>query len=502
MQSKCLFTLLLLALLGYSSCTFNFEDDTWNPEYAFPLVNTQLSLDDVLNSFSTGGFLQVDGDKFLTVVYESENGVLNTDTIELVALPDFTFPVVQNNQVSPSPFSGGEASLDFFRLLDGQLKIRFESNVAEAITVVITLPKITKNGEPLTHTINVPNPNGITPLQVEDSIRIDGYEFDLSDATFTIGYTATVDSDGQATTPSNFFLDFKDLEHEYIEGYFGMNSFQLPTYDISLDVFDSWRGGTLNFVDPKLAITFVNSFGFPVRVNADTFKVMTKLAGEMDLIVTDYPDGVDLPYPGLDEVGQAKSKTIFVNAQNSNFNQIISQAPYGIKVNFGGVANPERDSTLTQFANNFSEIKAFINAELPIHGTAKNFMIQDTLDLNLSDVPEGKAEFKLVTINGFPWDLGLQAYFLDANDNIIDSLFTTADIFASAPIDNDGRVTGPTTVEKFILFAKTRVEYLKTNGQKMVLVTTFNTIDGGNTPVKIYSDYDVTFKIGVIASNE
>ena len=302
-------------------------------------------MDDVLNSFTTGGFIQVDGDNFITVVYQNE--VLSTSAEELINIADFTVPIVLNNQTTPTPFPA-EFDIDVLHLLSGTLRIRFESNDPGDVEVVLTFPNVNDptTSQPFTHTVNVQNTNGTVPLVVEETVDISGLEFDFSSGNFTINHTATVVATGLPTVLTDFFLDFQTLKHTYIEGYFGSGTFNLPTQTVTLDIFNSWESGVFSFEEPNIGLTFKNSFGLPIRVNVDTLEAMTRLAGDMDIIVTGYPNGVDLNYPTLSEVGQTKDKTVVVTANNSNFNQVLSQGPFGLSANFAAQANPTMNTAI------------------------------------------------------------------------------------------------------------------------------------------------------------
>ena len=49
----------------------NVEVENWQPEVAVALVNTTVSIQDFLNDFDSEGYLDIDDENFMTLVYES-----------------------------------------------------------------------------------------------------------------------------------------------------------------------------------------------------------------------------------------------------------------------------------------------------------------------------------------------------------------------------------------------------------------------------------------------
>src|SRR5690606_25412531 len=115
---------------------------------------------------------------------------------------------------------------------------------------------------------------------------------------------------------------------------------------------------------------------------------------------------------------------------------------------------------------------------------------------NYDDVDD--AEFKLVVDNAIPLDVEVQAYFLDASNNVIDSLLDAPQrIVGAAPVDSQGEPTGVTRKITFAPFAEARFQKIKTSATRILLNTAFSTLNNGNTSVKIYSSQDVKIKMGV-----
>ncbi len=480
------------------SCSVEISDDDITPGYAFPIINTTISVDDLINTFSTGGFLDVDNDNFMTVVYDGK--IFSSDTLDLIRINNFTLPLIDTIQNIPAP-TPSNFDIDALTLATGQVFFNFQSPFTEDVTVTVTLPQFTDaNNNPYTKIINVSNPTGAASVNVVDSAFVENYTFDFSNGTFQTQYTARLFSNNQAVEMNNFTMSFVNMTESYIEGYFGVNTFELTSLNYNFDLFSKWESGTLNFEEPRLEFTISNSFGFPVRLSTDTLQALTRFGDTVNIVAQPFTTGIDLPYPSLSEVGQTKDIVEIVDANNSNVQQALSEAPLGIRASITGETNPNMNSSIIGFATDESEIEVNLRAELPLHGIANDFFIVDTFDLSLEDIPLGEAEFKMIVENGFPTDVQVQGYFLDFNDVFIDSLFDdpTANFMDAAPVDGNGRATEINSTTTFITMTRARVEALKNGTAKFALFATFNTINDATTPIRLYTDSAITVKIGAI----
>jgi hypothetical protein len=489
-------TLIALVAAGLTGC--QIPETEVQPEYAFPLVDTRLSIEDVLNQANTGGLISVDGDKFMTLNYEDE--VLGTDTVQLIKVPGFSIPQLIPVQTIPVPFPS-DFDIDKITVKGGKLFVRFTSVPTNNFNVTLTVPSIKQGGNSLTFQMNV-EADGGAAVVYEDSISLVGYQMDFSAGTFTSQYTATDAVTNLPVVLSNFMLDFPKIDFSYIEGYFGVNSFVIPTQTLAIEFFEQWRSGKVSFVNPTIRLRFDNSYGFPLRVNFDTLQVITRDAGNFDITSFGLIDR-NVNYPSLSEVGQEKRTNINLNNSNSNLIEALEKAPYGMRYQFSGIGNPNANPAIKGFSTDASRLTITVIAELPFEGAVDKFTLVDTFDLDLdfaSDgVNRGSAEFKIVGENGFPLDINLQAYFLDYLGQTIDSMFLDPQtpLMQGAGLDANGRATAAVKTTTFADFPEARFANLVNVAKKMVLIARFNSPNSGSTPIKIYSDYDIGFKIGV-----
>ncbi|MEO6037547.1 MAG: hypothetical protein ABIQ93_03970, partial [Saprospiraceae bacterium] len=92
----------------------------------------------------------------------------------------------------------------------------------------------------------------------------------------------------------------------------------------------------------------------------------------------------------------------------------------------------------------------------------------------------------------------LQMYFLDANANRIDSLFSSGPqpLLNAAPIDANGKATGTTRTENFIPMSASRFDRIR-QAKKAFLQTSFTTAENGTVPVKLIATNKAVIKMGL-----
>jgi hypothetical protein len=487
---------LLIATLSLLTACQDPQSIEVNPEYAIPLINSSLTIQNLLDQANTGDIVNVGSDNFITVNYRKE--VLGTDSVTLFEVPGFSIPQLLPIQTIPTPFPS-DLEIDEIRLKGGKAYINFESNNLQPIKVTITFSDITKNNNVLTYERTITNTNGSVPFAFQDSIDLTNTLLDFSSNTFTTEYEAVDATTNLPVTISNIFLDFPVMDYNYVKGYFGERSFDLPLQELTMDVFNQWVDGTVSFTDPSLRLRFDNSYGFPLRVRFDTLQAISRHNGLLDIISNSLQNGVDLNYPALNEVGQEKTTNVNANKNNSNLVSVLGQAPYGLRYQFGGDANITGNNNIIGFITDQSKLTITVVAELPLEGALSRFTLLDTFDLDLTSVPRGDAEFKIIATNGFPIDIAMQCYFLDGFNNVVDSMFLDPNnsLMTAAPVDGNGEVTSSVETIKFVGFTRDRIDAIRASTTKIALKGIFNTTNGGTTPIKLYSDYNVNVKVGV-----
>lgn len=503
---KIRFTLLLLliGLFILPSCSllpeFNFDaedlDDKWKPGYAIPLLDVNLTLQNALDNFETGGFITTDPDNLVIAVYRGNR--ISISGSDFINLPDVQLPLIDSSMTVPVPFPS-PTELDNIKLKEGQLIFSVSSTETQSITVDFSLPDFTIGGLPYTNQYNIPASDGSTPSVVSDTVDMFDMNLSFTGGDFRAEYTA-VRADGQHLLLSNASLEMLNMEYSYIDGYLGSSTLNFASGLNTIDLFKNWNQGNIQFEEPKIKFNFWNSYGLPIRLNVDSFSVNTNFNGTVVLQSTALDNGIDIAFPSLAEVGQFKESSLTLDAMNSNINDIVSNVPYEFYFDVEGLVNPDQNTSLSNFLTDTSKLEVAIDVEMPMYGSVGQIAFKDTVGFDIAEYDDfDRMKFRSYTENGFPFEVGFQAYFLDSTNVVLDSLFSDVKpILAPASVDANGIVTGTTISEVESELDEIRYLNLKTNAKKMVIVAYIETINGGSTPVKIYTDYSVSIKLGAV----
>ena len=494
-----LYSLLLFSLVG-QSCTDlseinDLDIEEQEIELAIPLINTEFSVNDF-----TGGdgpdnvSIKVDAEDRVTLVYQGD--VVRQDiTAVFPSVPAFAFPLLDSAYAVPVPFAADQR-VD--RAIFGKtiMQFAFTHEFSEDVTVAVTIPQLSKDGKIYTQNFTIPY-EGVSPTVFESpEIPLEDWTLISENNNINVTYDArTMDGERQLMSPA--FVVFQNITFDYVEGYFGSEVFDINGDFVSIGVLETWRSGGLAFEDPKVNVFVENAFGFPVRSIFNTMQVVTTTGEMLDMESDVIDNNVDFAYPSLSEQSEVKITEFSFNKDNSNIVELFKEKVVRVTYDIDAGANPDMDETITGFINEDSYFLVSVDVELPLHGSINNLVLQDTVDLDLSDLEDAtSAEFKNVIKNNFPADITLQAYFFDDNDVLLDSLFTERLFMPAAPVDgNTGKAAEGGEVITFENFESARFENVR-KGKKVLVNVKINTQQAAAGPLWIYNDYGIIFKVG------
>lgn len=501
-QFSKLLLLLTIGLFTFSSCLPEFDfntdelDDAWQPGFAIPILNTTLSLSDALDNFETGGFISVGSDDLITIVYRGQTlSLLGGDMFNL---PNIPIPIIISPQTIPVPLPNG-VEFDNITLEDGQLVYGASSLNLEPVTIILTLQDITTNGTAFQVQFTVPASNGVTPATFQDTTSIAETNLSFSNNEFTTSHSASLPN-GTPAVLTSFGIELINLDYSYIDGYFGTRDLNTNPSTSVIDLFTNWEQGNIEFVDPKLRLTLNNSYGVPLRLFIDSLSVVTHFNGTQDFQSTNFTNGINLNYPTLSEIGSFSRTEIILDNTNSNIDALVNGVPYEFHYDFLAKVNPDNDPNVDNFITDSSRLTVDVDVELPMHGNIGLFTIKDTFQFDFSEYRDvDRMKLKLTTDNGFPFEVNTQVYFLDSMNVLLDSLFTGSTLLlGAASVDGSGNVTASNVNVSERAFTIEEFARLKDGAKQVVVVGSIETYNGGTTPVKILTSYEVTFQLGAI----
>jgi hypothetical protein len=510
--------LAVLIALSWQGCKKSDLENTQladhSAEFAFPLFNTSLEVNDLVSNIleenAEGDTLIINPDNTITLSYSGDvTEKKATDIFDFLSAPGLP---VDSSYVQLSLMGVDGVSLRKADLSGGTMSVIMANTLSEKIVGTFYFPSmVNAAGVPYSVPFSI-NPGGTF---FSFPTNLDGWSLNADVNIITLRYDAYLPDGTQVlrippngSTPSAGVL-FQNLTFHYMEGYWGKLDFPLSTDTIEIDINQTNLNGNVKVKNPKVTITVFNSYGFPTRGIIKYLRFRSKTGElielESPLIQTGTETGIDFDYPSYaeNEIGQTKTTTFYFDETNSNIAEVFNSQPVEMIYEVAGLANANADPGLIGFLTDSSTVRMNLKVELLLEGQLKNFSADQEINLDFGDFASetlfDSAEFKLVTENRMPLASHLQVYFRDANNVTLDSLFLDGaqDVIRSAPVNaNTGLTTGETRTETYIPFSAARFENLRQNAKKAYLQTAFSTAEDGTVPVKILTTQGCTVKMG------
>lgn len=497
-----------------------------NPEYLYPLIDAQLSLKDIVDPTKKKLNIIEDSNGFYTFIYYEDifdqyitdylkiKDVSTSQTVSLTNAEVNTLPVsktvTHTFSNSYSLVTGNGEQLKHINIKSGVMPFNISSTFKHSIELTVTFPYIKKNNVPLTQTILL-SYKGSSPVVSDNQIDLSGYTIDFSEngtKVNTVSYTASMKVTYQAGNGINtgqkltFATGIKNIEYYYIDGYIGKYNITIPQDTVSIDLFNSAYAGNVFFTDPKVRAIIGNSIGAESSLKINQLFSSSNISGSTTITGSNINTTIPIAYPNQNELGQTKSTTIQLDKNNSNVQTVFNPAPDKIFYQMSAMINPS--GVTMNYVTDQSKISVRGEVEIPMEGKIKTFVLLDTLEdisypkmeISGSDVTVIHAGFNVALRNGFPMNASLQMYFLDDNNNVVDSLFKHPHLIPSGNIDGDGKVISPNYVLIHEVFDEKRYKKV-TSSTKAVMYAYFSTANDGSVPVKIYSSYKIKSNISI-----
>jgi hypothetical protein len=149
-----------------------------------------------------------------------------------------------------------------------------------------------------------------------------------------------------------------------------------------------------------------------------------------------------------------------------------------------------------------SNIVLTVSVELPLYLYSKDLVLEDTSDLNLGIGDEGKyvemIKFKVDAENSIPLGAGIQCFFMDATNQVLDSLFQPFRYFLKqAEVDASGNVLAPSKEQWELVVEKPRItNILKATRLRTRAWIPTSSFNGNPVPVRITTMQKLKLKMG------
>lgn len=537
-----------LTLLGLSLASCNISDlaDTKlapiSPEWAIPLVDDTLRVEDIAAKSVDINAVKNFENGLYYFIYTSE--ILGPSLEEAVTIRDTT-AIFSNRQVFPALSAGQtltlpQQSLDLnisnlvlreLLLKGGQLGLRVNlingSGTRVSTNVVYRFDSIRNGNAPLSISSFFGN------LSFASLIN---YRFTNKGSNSVSKFYVTPTITANQALPSGNYTIEASLTLTGLRFSFAdivannLIPLQPITKDIRIKLFDSRYEDDKNdirFEDPSLQLIVANGFGgdpIDLRITniksfSDDRSIFRRLTGAgVTSLANQRLQSATVNY-AAPSVTRSGIFSDTLDRTNTNINDIVQfYNPAPKFVSFDARAVTQNVSSRITGADT-SRIRLRINALLPTDGVANSYALSDTFDLK--DLPKNnvdqtveEASFKLVFYNQFPVNMVGNLLFLDANNNVIDSLVvketngTFNNVLAIAARPGPApeyRVpaSAATKNERLFLVTKTRYDKIQSKAVKGILLAKLTSFSDPTNAVRprarIYSDYATRIKVGVSA---
>lgn len=387
----------------------------------------------LLETDASNGPVKIDASKGLSITIAVRNLKAKEAT---AAFPDQT--VIEQDEALTQYFDGAE--LKYVKVRSGKLRINLFTSVEENMTLYLTIPSASKNGQMIDEIIKVSGAIGGKPTVLSREIDLTGYTIDyrgknpnVTDTvnTFYQVMRVTLDSSGRKVSVSlkdsiNVSYALQEIVPEYAIGYLGNKVNETGPAITDLDIF-SKLSGNVRLSDLTMRLKLTNGVGTEGNVltrklisfNSKTNKEVPLTAS---LINNNYSIGSALFSPFTPKV-----QFIEFNSGNSNVKAFIENIPDKVKYDLQiGISPNGNTNNWRDFVYFDSKFKVDLEMTLPGAFALDNLTFKDSVGFDIQSIQNKDkikgGTFNIFYENTFPFSVNFIMTLYDENGNFLDTL--------------------------------------------------------------------------------
>ncbi len=529
----------LFTLLFFQACLRDdfskLSETQWSPDLAFPIVNSEMSVNDILIQDKSPTVIDADLSGLVRIIYDSDNYSNTAENLiilpsgesnQVLNLSPQTIQTFENNQnigftVTDSityqfsyPISSAidaGASIDTIFFKSGIFNFILSSTITQNTEVRIEIPQLFLQNEPFVHTHTFLS-GGIPDQAINISRNLtSAYLLPGVTEQIEVKLRFTIERTNASSLPLNGALDtessFSNPEFRKLSGNFG--DFQMPfiTNDtLQLRIFrNAISAQNLSFQNAETTISIQNSTGIQANYNLLSVNGFRNNAfiPNLDISAYSFPQTI---FPQSSIQSAPSQQDYLFDANNSNLEDMINLFPRFItrEENYSLQGNTVQN----QFLSDISSIRIYQKLILPLNGITLDLQLRDTIEFNFDAINRNIEELllRLNIDNGFPVGGLLQVYFAYQNENIpgsnpliVDSLYTQGNLVVmEAPeIDSNGEAQGTAKQITDAVINSAKWLKLKDNNCNRILINArLTTSDLGTLDVRVLDNNLLTIRIG------
>jgi hypothetical protein len=503
-------------IIFFSSC-FKKDDkdlvlENYNADWALQVINSEFNIADLLDGSDTNNLSIeiVDDDIILSYSTEQQSDLSE----EFYSIPDqsfsesytseqslpftiaglaFDLPTLDSSWVLPNvplDVDGIEiegAALKEILVETGVIELSVTNTFQHSVNLDLVIPSISKNGQELSFSnMSIPA-NSSVPITEIRSIA--GYTVNLKKDgvlnTLQIKMSAGVTFNGGPITTSDqigFSLAMKDVSYEHVIGRLGRFTIPFDQGSTAISLFDDLDfDGELHIETFNLKTTTVSDWGIPLSLNIEQLEFTSALGNTVIDCIDNSIDMKALGNVSLVGIDSVVSPFDLGTTNCPSLANVIKTRPNGFNYDLSFTVNSEDVDSDDFFISKNSSVKTSLEGQFYLHGYLKDFSRSDTIsdiDLSSGDDETGgvieEATIRFIFENGMPLELGVDLYFLDENEVVIDQEIDKI-LISSSAVDGEGYSTTSTSNTIDVVLSANRMLEISDKVDKIVMISRLNT---------------------------
>lgn len=497
----------LMAILLFSCVEKEYDfnrlstEIVYDPKLAFTIGTLNIDIESLLKGYTNSSNLQIAEDKTITIAIATNFYTvpameeLSLPPQSQVIIPGFIFPptmpgtgIVSRDTIINIPINFfSDAEIDSMVVKIFRYTLSGSSNYSPAFTQELTISLLDMHqgntvyveSFPISSSINLQNQNNAAGY----TLKFRNVAAGSAQARLYVRLTLS-GTPGSPINPAstlNVALQINELNYRLLYGYIGQ-PYLLDILDtMYLDFLGREIAKNIEWKNPSYTLYTTNSYVVASDLFVESMQVITY---DNQVIITN-PDNSkiqnpkDIAYPA--QIGLVAKDSVICDkvGYSAFYNALEQEAPKNIVVKLKSKANPHGKAF--NILSDTSSIRTRGVLRLPISFRSSGFSQTDTMDFDLSNLATGDSDstnksntkvslksmlFRIVSSNTMPIDMQLQAYFVDENYQVLDSLYKGQPnenyIIKAGTIDvNTGRVNVPRLWKKDAIFNEQQLKNME-----------------------------------------
>lgn len=480
-------TLFFVTLISISSCDVSYldnnieEDINIDFEAQFPLGNLSYSVNEILDELDANSLEEISSDElkfsFKDSISLSEDIVLDfklndeklastipnpiteSDIFPFEFPLDLTYVPAELNQKKINHqlvyHLNWNQKLTTIYFSAGNMKIKFNSSFDAEISFALEIPSIINKESGIAFSksfIMNGDSTSILNLNLDDyyiNLTHDGMALNSTTNSLVINLRAdfffSVGNVLKSDDAISYDISFSNTEAALVHGDFKQESFSIPTKTIPLNFLDIYGDSNISFSNPRISISAVSDYGFPVGVDLSEIKAVKNSESKNLSYAGDNSLANFLIVEGIENYGDPKKSTKRVlTTENSNISQILVEKTDELQVDLTAIVNPINNNPNQNF---YTYPNEGLNVELAIDFEAVSLTkkVAYSIDENLQDLT--KMELFISVQNEIPLSGDIFLNFKNNSNQTVHS--EILNVFQAANVTESGESDGIAKLSKF-----------------------------------------------------